>query len=233
MKIKIFLFFGLILSYIIYPNNVTISGNAQNDKLENCDQIVYSNNLSVSKYENSEGMDAYYSGTFYLANSLVGKYIPDLSKTISFNAHDKIVLGPGFKAVPTNTGKLVLSVNDLRLSNSNEKTIDANINDIYSLDINKNNNYHISQNYPNGVRMNEIATIDFYIPEKSLVEITIYSILGGKVITLESDIFTEGKYSIQFSPSQYQMTPGYYTYTFNVNGGKGTYSQTMKMLVIE
>jgi len=117
--------------------------------------------------------------------------------------------------------------------NSNLKSINADINDVCGLDINKNNNYRISQNYPNGIRVDETTTIKYYLPDMSFVDIKVYSILGEEVATLKNDIVNSGEHSIEFSPLQYQMKPGYYIYTFNAKGTSGNYSQTMKMLVIE
>ncbi len=194
MKILTCLFLGLLVSSISYSlnnnkNDITNSGNVQNDKFENCDQIIYSNNLSVSEY-NSLDEDAYYSGTFYLAGSTIGPYKPDLSKTVSFNSCNKIVLGQGFKAVPTNTGKLILSVNHSGTTKSNKKSIDV-LNEELELFKEKNNieddfgdiNKYILGIYPNpnnGIFKIELGN---YFEVNN---IKVYNLIGEKVYEINN-----------------------------------------------
>ena len=56
--------------------------------------------------------------------------------------------------------------------------------------------FNLSQNYPNPFNPN--TEINFTIPNTSHVELTIFNVLGQKVITLVSDQLNKGSYNVSW-----------------------------------
>ena len=56
--------------------------------------------------------------------------------------------------------------------------------------------FELKQNYPNP--FNPTTTIEFSLPQKASVELTVYNILGKKVVNLADGNFDAGSYSITF-----------------------------------
>lgn len=85
--------------------------------------------------------------------------------------------------------------------------------------------YRLSQNFPNP--FNPSTTINFSIPENALVSLKIYNPLGEEVGTLISQEIPKGNHKVEFNASN--LNSGMYFYTLS----SGSYSQTMKMLLIK
>jgi len=73
--------------------------------------------------------------------------------------------------------------------------------------------YELAQNYPNP--FNPVTNIKFSVPEQSRVKITVYNMLGEKVIELVNAEYEPGFYEIQFnsSASGFILSSGMYIYT--------------------
>ena len=74
-------------------------------------------------------------------------------------------------------------------------------------------------NFPNP--FNPTTTIEFSIPEESIVELSIFNIKGQKIKTLAHDEFTKGDHSIIWNgddESEKAVSSGIYYYRLNVNG---------------
>jgi hypothetical protein len=97
--------------------------------------------------------------------------------------------------------------------------------------------YSLSQNYPNP--FNPTTTIRYQLPERSLVTLKVYDILGREVSTLVNEEKPAGSYEVQFnnhSGNVQILTSGIYFYQLKVypaNGGAGDYSETKKMILIK
>jgi len=79
--------------------------------------------------------------------------------------------------------------------------------------INNNNtnvptNYVLLQNYPNP--FNPQTTIDFNVPSRSFINITVFDILGREVSVLVNELKNPGNYSVQFNAEQ--LSSGIYLY---------------------
>jgi len=85
--------------------------------------------------------------------------------------------------------------------------------------------YSLSQNYPNP--FNPVTTIQYSLPQRSDVQITIYDLLGKEVITLISETQDAGYKSIQWNASN--VPSGMYFYQIKA----GTYVQTKKMVLLK
>ena len=87
------------------------------------------------------------------------------------------------------------------------------------------NDFNLSQNYPNP--FNPITTIEFSIPYKSFVILTVYDMVGRKVETLVNKEMSAGKYSIEWNAND--LPSGIYLVTMKF----GAYSITNKMLLLK
>ena len=93
---------------------------------------------------------------------------------------------------------------------------------------NQNNlpeNYSLSQNYPNPFNLSTI--IQYSIPEPSSVEITIYTIQGQEVRTVDFGEQPAGIYNLQFDGNE--LSSGIYLYRLQTNN----FTQTRKMLFLK
>ena len=79
--------------------------------------------------------------------------------------------------------------------------------------------FYLSQNYPNPFNPN--TEISFSIPNTSHVELTIYNVLGQKVITLISDQLNKGSYNVSWDGSNDDgkiVSSGMYLYRLTTDG---------------
>ena len=87
------------------------------------------------------------------------------------------------------------------------------------------NVYLLSQNYPNP--FNPSTVIKFSIPKTSMVNLTVYDVLGREVMTLVNDVMQPGEYNALFDASA--LSSGVYFYTINA----GDFADTKKMLLVK
>lgn len=85
--------------------------------------------------------------------------------------------------------------------------------------------YVLKQNYPNP--FNPVTKIDFALPVTEMVDLSIYNILGQKVVTLVNGIQKAGNYSIQFDASS--LASGWYIYRLQTDSKV----MSRKMLLIK
>jgi hypothetical protein len=84
--------------------------------------------------------------------------------------------------------------------------------------------YVLEQNYPNP--FNPSTTIKFALPERSNVNLSIYNILGQRIVQLVNDELESGVHEIQFNASS--LASGVYFYTLST----GNYLSTKKMILL-
>ena len=90
--------------------------------------------------------------------------------------------------------------------------------------------YELSQNYPNP--FNPTTVIEYTLPERSQVSLTIYNVLGQEVRTLVNDIRAAGSYRIEWNGADDSGKPvatGVYLYRLQA----GDFTQTRKMLLMK
>ena len=80
--------------------------------------------------------------------------------------------------------------------------------------------FELSQNYPNP--FNPSTVIDYSIPERANVTLTIYNVLGQEIVTLVNEIKQPGIYSAKFDASQFSS--GVYFYLLKA-GNKELFNQ--------
>ncbi len=86
-------------------------------------------------------------------------------------------------------------------------------------------NYYLAQNYPNP--FNPTTKIKFSLKENNLTKLTIYNILGQKVVTLVNDFLTKGNHSYNFNASH--LPSGIYFYRLE----SGNFVDNKKMLLVK
>ncbi len=90
--------------------------------------------------------------------------------------------------------------------------------------------FAVSQNYPNP--FNPTTKINFDVPVKSEVKLSIYNVLGQKVTTLINKAMQPGKYQVDWSGRNdggSQVASGVYFYKFEA----GTFVQVKKMVMLK
>jgi hypothetical protein len=85
--------------------------------------------------------------------------------------------------------------------------------------------YKLEQNYPNP--FNPSTVIKFAVPERCIVLIKIYDILGNEILTLVNEEMESGWYQKVFNASGYSS--GMYIYRMQA----GNYVSTKKMLLVK
>ena len=90
--------------------------------------------------------------------------------------------------------------------------------------------FSISQNYPNP--FNPITTLNYYLPEESIVNITIYDLKGNIVKKIVDQIETSGFKSVQWNGTNNKgqsASAGAYIYVIEA----GDFRQTNKMILLK
>ena len=93
------------------------------------------------------------------------------------------------------------------------------------IEINPPGKFTLLQNYPNP--FNPSTTIQFVIPEKSNVVITIFNSIGEDVLTLVDENKEAGSYEVNFNASGF--TSGIYYYKLQTDN----FAQTKKMILMK
>ena len=100
---------------------------------------------------------------------------------------------------------------------------------IIEVDVNAPDEYTLYQNYPNP--FNPSTTIEYSLPEKSDVTISIYSAIGELVKTLVNGTIESGYQKVTFNAAD--LTSGTYIYQIKAVGSGRTFVDTKKMILIK
>ncbi len=85
--------------------------------------------------------------------------------------------------------------------------------------------FDLKQNYPNP--FNPSTTIKFTLPERNLVTLKVYDMLGREISTLVNEVKDAGTHTIKFNANN--LPSGMYLYTITA----GNYSATKKMMLVK
>lgn len=85
--------------------------------------------------------------------------------------------------------------------------------------------FALEQNFPNP--FNPTTTIKFALPERNLVQIRLYTIIGEEVLLLVNEEMNQGWYEIKLNMNSFSS--GVYIYRMNA----GNYVSTRKMMLIK
>lgn len=98
----------------------------------------------------------------------------------------------------------------------------------YTTDVKNENkpiDFKLYQNYPNP--FNSETVISYFLPEMSHVTLSIYTLIGKKLITLVDEHKEAGKHTIRFSAQKFNLSSGVYFYALRTDNkmlvGKMTY----------
>lgn len=100
---------------------------------------------------------------------------------------------------------------------------------VIEVDVNAPNEYILYQNYPNP--FNPSTTIEYSLPEKADVTISIYTAIGELVTTLVNGTVESGYQKVNFNASN--LTSGTYIYQIKAVGAERTFVDTKKMILIK
>ncbi|MCK7525333.1 MAG: T9SS type A sorting domain-containing protein [Ignavibacteriales bacterium] len=100
---------------------------------------------------------------------------------------------------------------------------------IIEVDVNAPDEYTLYQNYPNP--FNPSTTIEYSLPEKSDVTISIYTAIGELVKTLVNGTIESGYQKVTFNAAD--LTSGTYIYQIKAVGSGRTFVDTKKMILIK
>ena len=100
---------------------------------------------------------------------------------------------------------------------------------VIEVDVNAPDEYTLYQNYPNP--FNPTTTIEYSLPDKSDVTISIYSAIGELVTTLVNGTIESGYQKVTFNATN--LTSGTYIYQIKAVGNGRTFVDTKKMILIK
>ncbi|HQF43347.1 MAG TPA: T9SS type A sorting domain-containing protein, partial [Ignavibacteriaceae bacterium] len=100
---------------------------------------------------------------------------------------------------------------------------------VIEVDVTTPDQYILYQNYPNP--FNPVTTIEYSLPEKAGVTISIYNTLGELVTTLVNGTMEAGYQKASFNASA--LTSGTYIYQIRAVGSGRTFTDTKKMVLIK
>jgi len=92
-------------------------------------------------------------------------------------------------------------------------------------DFNQPLSFSLEQNYPNP--FNPSTTIEYSIPQNSLVTLKVYDVLGREVATLVNEQNEAGKHTVEFDASK--LNSGVYFYKIE----SGNFIETKKMILVK
>ena len=182
--------------------------------------------ISIIGYDSSDGINKliFVSGigsdVISKEEKLIGKF--KISSSVDFTV-DNLHLMWNFTG-SANTILTGTDFADITVPN-NHLNFDNSITDINNSEITPTQ-FELYQNYPNP--FNPITKIDFVVPQKGIVKLTVYNLLGEKVIELLNNEISAGKHSVEFNGSQ--LASGAYIYKINV---AGKYSEVKKMILMK
>ena len=93
------------------------------------------------------------------------------------------------------------------------------------VEVEGNLSYKLSQNHPNP--FNPTTTVNFTLPQSVKVNISVYNMLGQKVMEVANREFSAGNHSVSINASQ--LTSGMYFYKLETSD----FSKTMKMMLLK
>jgi len=93
--------------------------------------------------------------------------------------------------------------------------------------LNKPVTFSLKQNYPNP--FNPTTTIIFSIPQKDIVSIDLYDILGNKVSNLLNQELEAGTHALEFNSVNNVLSSGVYLYILRT----GSLVETKKMILMK
>jgi subtilisin family serine protease len=106
---------------------------------------------------------------------------------------------------------------------------DYSFSNVVEVDLTTPFEFALYQNYPNP--FNPVTTIEYSLPEKSDVQITIYSIIGDKVADVVTGVEEAGYKKVSFNGTG--IASGIYFYTITAKGEGNIFRASRKMVILK
>ena len=210
---------------------ITLNSNVVDDKMFIIRSLLLSSNDSVKvtqdnvklNFDNYGIAKSYTLGLEY-ASSSKDQYFN--YEGIQLAENSRHIILPDWNDLYSNEIKILVDLGidgiiDDTLSIANQIT---NINNDLG-ELNLPSTFHLSQNYPNP--FNPSTTIQYTVPQRSIVTLKIYDILGNEIATAVNEEKERGFYSINFDASR--LASGMYLYRLEA----GSFVQTKKMILLK
>ena len=168
-------------------------------------------------------------GYYFYTNKLLRVLLYDRLGTKVFTAGEGLLADLPFSV--SNPGEITIEKLILVDKNRNKIT-NGHIEIIYDTPPSIPLDYILEQNYPNP--FNPLTTIEYSIPNRSLVILKIYDLLGNEVAVPVNEVKNRGVYSVIFNPENFSS--GVYFYRISASSVADAhidFVQTKKMMLIK
>ncbi len=180
---------------------------------KNFQEALTNFNLLAEKYRSNSFVEKY---SIFNAGYIYLEYLHDLK-----NAEEKF--NELFLKYPDDD--LVLKCKNLLGEENVIETSPIALNKISNPGTKNPKNYELYQNFPNP--FNPTTTISYQIPQKGLVDLKVYNILGQEIAVIVNKIEEAGIYNVQFDSSK--LPSGVYIYSIRVNN----FNSSKKMILMK
>jgi hypothetical protein len=230
----------------VYPNGVPINDCSYSivSKINGDEKItLYVNNKGITAYINSDieiiGVQMEFSGVVDDPQNMTIR--TDLGQGYYYKGIDllRVLLYDRKGEKMIQTGEHLLADMPFNISNPDEidieklilidinrqKLIESEVEVVYGNPPSMPIDYILYQNYPNPFNPN--TTIEYSIPEKNKVILTIYDLLGHEIAVIVNEEQERGDYSLHFNANG--LATGVYFYRIQA----GPFIQTKKMMLMK
>ncbi|MGE5351850.1 MAG: T9SS type A sorting domain-containing protein [Acidobacteriota bacterium] len=192
-----------------YTNLSVLMSNAENSPTYNYGEILVADQSGTgTRVELQDGSGTYQNGYDTLLNK-------DTKWT-------QVMTGNKFSSI---TGILVYTHGNYKLFPRTNDDFKGYLSGVQSADNSVPGSYSLKQNYPNP--FNPSTTIEYSVPQGSMVTLKVFNLLGQEVKTLVNQFQNGGTYKASFDAST--MPSGIYFYQLN----SGSFNSVKKMLLLK
>lgn len=111
----------------------------------------------------------------------------------------------------------------IQLDNTGDSTFSKPLN----VEVKSPEKYQLAQNYPNP--FNPVTRIDFELPRRERVTVSIINIIGKEIAILLDEILEPGAHSIELNADKFDLSSGVYLYKLTA----GQFAEIKKMTLIK
>jgi len=208
-----------------YPITTTVfNGYLTNDTCTSFQPSICYELFDSTIFNQYNSCQAFVQGYFNPSGGTTYKTFTANKIGVYFKWYNSFSFVPPFNEVKDSTTLIGYTKSGILIGDS----ILTDISDLNQL----NYRYELNQNYPNP--FNPITTIRYQLPERSIVALKIFDILGREAATLVNEEKPAGSFEVQFNASG--LTSGIYFYQLKAGdpstGSRQVYSETKKMSLL-
>jgi hypothetical protein len=204
------------------------------ENLNNINISVYRINNQPGQYHVSGTVYKYANNSFTIDNAIIyaksGNDFKNFGISVNPGTYSVNYLSPGTYTLTCYRIGYNSAGTTVNITSSNLESVDFHLTN-YLIGIDPGDPlvpeaYSLSQNYPNP--FNPVTRINYEIPKNSVVELTVYDILGREVAKLINNEFKKpGRYSVEFDGAN--LASGIYFYRIEA----GDFIDSKKMVLIK